>query len=389
MAKHHTEIRQFRIFALVLGEDFFVGKTASPRISAVYSRHRCGAVAATRGTMDQEEIPSLYILEDLKCTGSEAYKHILAWICRFEEAGYCTINHTGTAIASESLYPYAQEILDKLLLEPMDEILKRSYVAKPSEANRKPARKLIPPDRQEKHVQMNLRMSQKDKKVFDRFCKINHLKAREALGLLLDQITGEDHHRQQLLSAHKALLEENDRLKERFALQQGTLLSRKDLRIVEYLSFLQSGLTVYLRQFLPDTEAEPLPSLSYKRFQKHLPVGVHYEYPENEGFLQMTAEAMLWGGNHSRFVVGQGLDGENLKVRYYSRPLYAGVRIWEYPAGIRWLVGCRRATDGAMEIAAAFPVPDWIPCLEEVEPYLERQEKASLDEQIYNALQSR
>ena len=97
------------------------------------------------------------------------------------------ISHTGssrsvTAIASESLYPYAQEILDKLLLEPMDKILKRSYVAKPSEANRKPARKLIPPDRQEKHVQMNLRISQKDKKVFDRFCKINHLKAREAWG---------------------------------------------------------------------------------------------------------------------------------------------------------------------------------------------------------------
>ena len=105
MGRHHTEIRQFRIFALVLGEEIFVGKTTSPRISAVYSRHRCGTVAATRGILDQGERPALHILEQLECTGADAYRHVLAWIHLFEQAGFCSINHVATAVSSDLLYP--------------------------------------------------------------------------------------------------------------------------------------------------------------------------------------------------------------------------------------------------------------------------------------------
>ena len=183
MGKHHTEIRQFRIFALILGGDFYVGKIASPRISAVYSRHRCGRVAATQDTMDQEEPPALYILEHLNCTGAEAYRHILAWICRLEEAGYCNINHTGTEISSENLYPHTEEILNRLLQVPMEEILARSYVPKPADADIRPPRKPVFLPQPEKQVQMNLRMRERDKKTFDRFCKEYHLKSREAMGL--------------------------------------------------------------------------------------------------------------------------------------------------------------------------------------------------------------
>lgn len=170
MGKHHTEVRPFRIFALILGEKVFVGKTTSPRISAVYSRHRCGNVAATRGILDQEEKPSLHILESLSCTGSDAYRHILAWIRLFEEAGYCSINHMATAISSERLYPLAEAILRKIQQEPMDQILARTFLKKPSDGNQKPSRKLLLLPKPEKLVQMNLRMCERDKKVFDRFC---------------------------------------------------------------------------------------------------------------------------------------------------------------------------------------------------------------------------
>lgn len=330
VAKYHTEVRRFRIFALVLDEVFFIGKTASPRISAVYYRHRCGNVAATRETMDQEVPPSLYILEDLNCTGTEAYKHVLAWICRFEEAGYCNINHTGTAISSENLYPHTEKILNRILREPMEEILARSFVPKPSDADIRLPRKptlLFQPGKQ---VQMNLRMSERDKKIFDRFCKEHHLKSREALGLRLDQINGEDTTRQQLLSAQKTLRKENDCLKKKLAVYQKKALPTTEQKTADYLQFLKNGFSEYLQKLCP-AEGEKLPALSYKQFQRR--TGFHCEYPESEGFLLLTAKVLLYGRNKARFVIGMGPDGEYRKLRYYPKVRYAGALVWEYPAG--------------------------------------------------------
>lgn len=383
MSKHHTEILPYRIFALVLEKDFFIGKTASPRISAVYSRHRCGNVAATRETMDQEQPPALYILEELNCTGAEAYKHILAWICRFEEAGYCTINHTGTAIASETLHPPAKAIFQKLMQEPIDQILARTHIPRPSDANQKPSamqRILIKP---EKNIQMNLRMSPKDKRTFDRFCKKHHLHAREALGLLLDQITGEDDHLRPLLEERAACQQECDRLRARLENLKGEHFPAREQRALEYLSFLKTGLSDYWLQIVPMPEGEPLPTCSYKRFKSQS--NIHPEYPEQEGFLVMQAVAMLWGRNKSRFIVGRGSAGECLKLRYYPKPLYMGPLIWEYPPGTWWFLGCLRSADGAMEVAAAFPLPPERTQREETVKSAETDWRPSLEDQIRNA----
>lgn len=377
MGQHHTEIRQFRIFALVLGEEIFLGKTTSPRISAVYSRHRCGTVAATRGILDQEEPPSLHILEQLECTGADAYRHVLAWIHLFEQAGFCSINHVATAVSSDLLYPPTETILTSLPQEPARQLLARTYVQKPSEADIRPSRKPAFLPEPEKHVQMNLRMTAKDKETFDRFCRKHRLKSREALGLLLDQITGEDAHLKQLLSAQKDLREENNRLKDRLAVLSGTEPPLPEKRWEAYLRFLQPGLEAYIQHLFPNGEDDPLPAVPYKRFRKQ--TGIRYEYPQEEGFLLLTAEAVLWGRNRSRFVVGRGENGECLRLRYYPKPLFAGVPVWDYACGTRWLVGCRRASDGAMEIAAAFPLPS-VPKKAEAPAASER--KVSLDDQI-------
>lgn len=383
MSKHHTEIQRFRIFALILKTDFFVGKTTSPRISAIYSRHRCGKVAATRETMDQEHPPSLYILEELKCTGAEAYRHVLAWIRRFEEAGYCTINHMGTAIASKALYPPTEVILSRLLTEPMDQLLERTYVPKPSAANWKPSRIQSVLSNPEKHVQMNLRMTPKDKRRFDLFCKSNNLKAREALGLLLDQITGDEEHLRQMMSEQKTLRQENENLKNQLAVRQGKILSPMDQKPAEHLQFLKKGLVEYTGLICPNEEETSLPVFPYKQFRTQS--DIRYEYPESEGFLLLRAEAMLWGRHRSRFIVGRGQNGEYLKVRYYPNPLYVGAFLWDYPAGTQWLVGCRRAADGAMEVAAVFPLPLRMESAKTSVVPIETERRISLDDQIRNA----
>lgn len=362
---------------MILGEEIFLGKTTSPRISAVYSRHRCGTVAATRGILDQEEPPSLHILEQLECTGADAYRHVLAWIHLFEQAGFCSINHVATAVSSGLLYPPTETILTSLPKEPARQLLARTYVQKPSEADIRPSRKPVFLPEPEKHVQMNLRMTAKDKKTFDRFCRKHRLKSREALGLLLDQITGEDAHLKQLLSAQKDLREENNRLKDRLAMLSGTEPPLPEKRWEAYLRFLQPGLEAYIQQLFPNREDDPLPAVPYKRFRKQ--TGIRYEYPQEEGFLLLTAEAVLWGRNRSRFVVGRGENGDCLRLRYYPKPLFAGVPIWDYTCGTRWLVGCRRASDGAMEIAAAFPLPS-VP--KKAEAPAASEQKVSLDDQI-------
>lgn len=333
--------------------------------------------------MDQEQPPALHILEELSCTGAEAYQHILAWICRFEEAGYYTVNHTGTAIASETLHPSTDALFQKLMQEPMDQILARTHVPKPSDANRKPSvvqRLLIKP---EKKVQMNLRISQKDKRTFDRFCKANHLKSREALGLLLDQITGEEDHLHPLLEERAICQQECDRLRARLALGEGGQFSARELRVLEYLSFLKTGLSDYLQQIAPIPESEALPTCPYKRFKALS--AIHLEYPGEECFLVMQAKAMLWGKNKSRFIVGRGLTGEWLKLRYYPKPLYLGLLIWEYPPDTRWFIGCRRAADGAMEVTAAFPLPPEWKQQKEAVPLAEIDLRPSLDDQIRSA----
>lgn len=385
MGRHHTDIRQFRIFALILGEQIFVGKTASPRISAVYSRHRCGSVAATRGILDQDVPPALHILETLNSTGSDAYRHILAWIHLFETAGFFSINHMATALSSEQLYPPTEVILKELQKESIDQILKRTYIQKPSDGNIKASRKLLLPPKPEKHVQMNLRMTEKDKKAFDRFCKKHQLKAREALGLMLDQITGEEDHLLPLLSEQKALRQENDKLKNQLAVRQGEAFSLRDQKATEYLQFLKKGIAEYTERLCPNKEETSLPAFPYKRFRTQS--DIRYEYPEAEGFFLLTAEAVLWGRHRSRFIVGRGQNGEHLKIRYYPNPLYAGAFLWDYPAGTQWLVGCRRSADGAMEVAATFPVPpSWKQPEAAVMPK-ETKNRASLDDQIYRAEQ--
>lgn len=381
MSKHHTDLQPFRIYALVLDRDVFVGKTTSPRISAVYSRHRCSDVAATRGILDQEEVPSLHVLEELTCTGAEAYRHVLAWLHWFEAAGYCSINHTRTAVSSEELYPPTEEIYRKLPHLTAEQLLARTRLEKPSEGNRKPSRKIFLLPQPGRQVQMNLRMAEKDKKQFDQFCRKNRLKSREALGLLLDQISQNHTHLDQLLADQKTLRQENETLKDKLAVEQRQMLSPKERQMEAYLHFLKPIVAEYIRLMDPQEEDHSLPTLPYKRFQKQ--TTARYEYPD-EGILVLTAEALLWGRNRARFLVGQGEDGKFWKIRYYPKETFVGVLPWEYPSGTRFLIGCRQASDGAMEIAVAFPLP--VVKVEAESPSEnEPSPKASLDDLISQA----
>ena len=183
------------------------------------------------------------------------------------------------------------------------------------------------------------------------------------MGLLLEQTEGIDTHLQQLRQKEQAPPRQDQSQK-------------AEARAADFLAFLRPELANYLRMICP--LGSPLPGIPYKRF----PGYKKYEFPEEEGFSYVQVKALLWGRNRSQFIMGEGEDGKLVKFRYYQRPLYAGLRITT--EGL-WLVGCRKASDGAMEVAAAFPVPPIPEPEPEQEQETEKHRKASLNDIILAA----
>lgn len=371
MARLHTEVLQYRIYALVLVDSVFVGKTAARRLSQVFSIHRTGAVKTTQGILDQQTPPTLHLLEELRCTGAEAYKHVLAWIAYLEQAGYSSVNQVKTIDAADTLYPHTKEILRDLPRKPAEDLLAETRLKKPTDGDRKPERASILWKKPEKTVQMNLRMSSSDREKLQGYCKTHNLRTRDAAGILLDQAAGEDTHLRQLQAAYQ---KELNMLRRSYEKKQ----SGAEERAEAFLTFLRPGLADFLRWICP--EGDPLPTMPYNRFRRQLPRGVYYEFPAREGFFRIKPEWILYGRNHAKFLVGRSETGEHWKLRSYDRPLYAGLPVatdgW-------WVVGCRKAGDGAMEIAAAFPIPPAPRIPEKEEPRRER--KLALDDQIRGA----
>lgn len=162
----YTEEKRMTIYALVNrveGPYVYVGKTSSPRISAVYSHHRCGDIAATSGYCDlPEEVPELYILERIWATGAVAYRHTLAWLRYFLDEGYYAVNHEGTELQARTLQAETEEIYMEIRKKPLKTILNQTYIARPADANLPPEKKPQFFRQEEKTVQMNVRINRSD-----------------------------------------------------------------------------------------------------------------------------------------------------------------------------------------------------------------------------------
>lgn len=393
----YTEVKRFTIYALICRKDgpwVYVGKTKSPRISAVYSRHRCSEVGATQGYCDQpDDIPELYVFDILHTTGSQAYRYVLAYLRYFLENGYCALNHSGTEDQALALHPETQEIYETITQEPLDDLLAYTYVDIPADANLPPEPEpLIPPKAvREKTVQMNVRMSQKDKQRFLAFCRGRGVNQRQGFSLLLEK-PGEEEVLGEMKTKLCKLEAENRKLRNQLDIQTGKAAEPAQEKARDYLRFLLPELKRYLDfLFAPAHPVKPLPKMNYRKFQRTNPFADAYGYPEQEGFYKVIPEAVVWGISSKRpcFVMCLGENGERYQLRTYPRERYAGYSFRSplpVEPGIRWLIGVRKAKDGAMEIAAAFPLPD------RTEPDSHEEtvvpQKRSLDSMIRNAKES-
>lgn len=384
----YTDEKQITIYALVNpieGPFVYIGKTASHRISAVYSRHRTGNVASTAGYCDlEDEVPELYVLEHVRTTEAIAYRRVLAWLRCFLDEGYYAINHEGVDCQARDLYPETEEIYWEIRKKPLKTILKESYVARPVDANLPVEKKPVLFQPKEKTVQMNVRINRSDKLRFEKHCRSRGLNQRQGFALLLET-EGERRIYKEQAQKIERLQSERDKLRRKVDDLEGH--GPKEGSAQAYLALLIPGLKRYFDALRPSGEPDnPVPRMSLDEFKRKHWDERQYLYPEEEGFYRVLPVAAAWGRKKAWFLMCRGEKGEKYRLRTYPREDYVGYSFrGPLPVGLGtpWLVGIRRAKGCVMEIFAALPLNAPMPDETQTEP--EKPAKASLDSQIQQA----
>lgn len=344
---------------------YYVGKSFSCSVSKVYSRHLHGGFASTKDIFSVDSRPNLYILQDRLLTGADAYRFIVAYHRFFEEQKLGeSLNYDGTMWQAEFMKPETEKIYREISQESLPELLRRTYVARAVDADRNRDAK----EHQENKwvVQLNVGITADDKALFDTYCKQLGLGHKEGFGALLDAACNKtDSHYESIISSKAKKIEkleqEIKRLEQKLALATGEALPKREVWASEVFPLMLDGVKQYLQLLFPQRDViQPVKSKSYKGFTRSRLPDEECIYPEKEGFHLIRLEAVLWGNHKSCFYAGTCLDGKHYKFRYYSKAWFLGVP----PRGSGyeeqdslWLLGCKRAADGAMDLIAAFPLP--------------------------------
>ena len=365
--KHSDEPKKFKIYALTQKSDdnyAYIGKTSGTRLSAAFSHHVCGRIEATAGFFDKDEYrPQLYLLEEGVFTTSDAYRRVVAWAHIFRKNGFFLLNHAGTVRHAKNLSYATEQIVGELEREPLECVLHRTLVSRPVDADDKQV-PIVDEHAAEKVVQMNVRMTKKNKERFSAFCKQHHLNQREAFSLLLDRTAsfpanmGLEEIMSERISATEALKEENRQLEKKL-----TVLSKKCQNLSRTtLTEIKNAVSDYFQLLVPSKSFPvPIEVTTYRGFKQDRSDASRYEYPPEEGGQVITLTALLWGASMKRalFVMGEDGEGNGVKLRYYPREEFIGVPIdnsaFAYESS-RWYVGYKAAPDGAMDITFAFPL---------------------------------
>lgn len=343
----------FTVFLLFFGKYVFVGKTTSPRISAVYHRHARGEVYRTREHARINPTPTLHVLHVAEMHLHECYYWILAFINTLNSAGYQLLNSPKTLLRAKDLRAPTQSIVAEIEAEGIDQILARTKVERPSDADREPTIIASVPSKHLVDCKVDIRLTADEKERFVRAAQEQGLNYRELLLSLLDrgpdnseQATGQiinSPTKTERLESKIRNLEEKNRAQR---IEFSKRLSDKDHR----LQLIQTGLAKYYSLM---RSASGIPLDIERGSYKDFPAAHEYCYPDKEGPYIVRPTMILYGRGPypARFLLGIG-DGVQYKFRFYPNNDCAGVSLTNTNFGKRgavWLLGARRASDGAMD----------------------------------------
>lgn len=392
--KHYSDIKTHRIYALVLQKDepcCYVGKTTSPRLSAVYHRHCRGEVITTKEVLGGEN-PDLYLLEEIDATGAQAFKRMLAWIAVFAANSYVILNRLRSITQAETPLSVTRQYIDELQAEPLDYLLAATYVEYPTEQDGKPTPQHSPEPRPSpKDQTLSVRLTQEQKGNFIDYCRRTGLSQSQAFSLLLDKAAEDAENLREMLDEKNRHIRN---LEDELANHDEKLI-RKEVaaRVGTYKDMVRTGIRQYLQQVFPREQHNgcPLKPLSTHQYRLQQDPTIDYAYPDSDGFTVIRLDALYWGKSRPAplFVLGQTEQGQHIKLRYYTDTGLIGYPLRDNPYAYKdaaWYVGYRRAKDGAMDLIMAMPMdrPPVDPPTEMIETLSDdpSSRSLSLDERI-------
>lgn len=352
----------YTIYALVFGNTVYIGKTISTSPSRVYQRHRRGEVQATKCFSIKGIKPMLHVLARDEMEPFEAYRWIVGYVFIFREAGYEILNSKKTRENANNLHPETKSLVDQIKEESMQELLERTLVPKPSDADFCINNEIKLSPASEK---LTVRISKWEKERLGCFAKKMQMTQRQIIQFLISYYeTSEsdfpDWEKEIYVRAMLgALREKNEKLhkaneKYRKQISQWRCRSMQD----EKLENLTSALSQY---FSLMESAHPIPLEVERKMYKNYPYVKEYSFPEKPGIYVVRVNAILKGKGRypAKFLLGTSEEGEKYKFRYYPKKYFAGIGPNNEPFMLRgsvWLVGCEEAADEAMDLSLAFPL---------------------------------
>ena len=129
--KFYNQVKRIRIFMVYheITKQVYIQFTTAADIKHVFSLHRSGQNRHTRELCERwkhtGDPPEFFILEDIDCTQSQAYRRVVIWIRYFIDHGYTILNsqgHINNAMnLSEKNEIEYQKIKSKLLIDVFSE----------------------------------------------------------------------------------------------------------------------------------------------------------------------------------------------------------------------------------------------------------------------------
>lgn len=351
----------FTVFMLFFGKYAFVGKTTSPRISAVYHRHARGEVYRTREHALSNPTPTLHVLHVAEMYLHECYYWILAYVNVLNRAGYQLLNSPKTLVRANDLRAPAQSIVERIEGEDLDQILDRTKVERPSNADRKPTIIAPAPSKSLVDCKIDIRLTEDEKARFVNTAKKQGMTYRELIFNLLDNFSQNPESASLDTPPWQMKVEKLESkildLEEKLQSQHVGSIERLSAKNHQ-LQLIQSGLATYFDLMRP---THNIPLALERNTYKDFPEVHKYRYPNQEGPYIVRPTAIVYGkGKYPpRFILGIGDDNVQYKLRFYPKGNCAGISLLSKNWGKRgavWLLGARRAPDGAMDLAFAFPL---------------------------------
>ncbi|MBE6897916.1 MAG: hypothetical protein E7475_02770 [Ruminococcaceae bacterium] len=362
-SKFRITPRDFRIYALIDRElkVAFVGKSYAVSLASLYSLHINGKNYNTADYFGKEAPkvrPEVLILEELCCTGAEAYKHVIAWSLYLEEHGFLMLTQTGTLWYSEQLYPETKAIYERISKDTLDGVLQRTHSLrrKPSESKSSSSKPKKAPK-----PKLSIRVDEQDKKLFHELKRGLRITQRETFHLLLDgMVLADDGTYQPLVrrQEHRIYELEQELQTVKNELTEERMNKKHDLQKKELLVHAKTVAAKYIQQIMQGVYYLDKPLRPVRKGKNSLH---DFPYPTESGHTVIQLDEMIYGSSTDLvFVLGWTEDEKPIKLRHYGLRGFLGSdpRFSDYAMrGSWWQVHYRLDKSGAVDLMAALPLP--------------------------------